>query len=169
MSLNRVKQVLKGLQIVGAAGASLLLLSPPATTQQGAPPSVNWRSYGNGYTNTRYSPLEQIDATNFSKMTPAWTFSTANFGPTAEANLESTPVVIDGVLYSTVGDRRDVVALDAASGELLWVHREDEGQRAQVSPRRLSGRGLSYWADGNDKRIIYFTTGYRMKIGRAHV
>ena len=57
-------------------------------------------------------------------------------------------LVIDGVLYSTAGDRRDVVALDAATGELLWTHREDEGRRAQVSPRRLSGRGLAYWASG---------------------
>ncbi|MEI9813600.1 MAG: PQQ-binding-like beta-propeller repeat protein [Acidobacteriota bacterium] len=95
-------------------------------------------------------------------MTLAWTFNTANFGPTPESNLESTPVVIDGVLYSTVGDRRDVVALEAATGEVLWTHREDEGKRAEVSPRRLSGRGLSYWADGDDKRIVFFTQGYRM-------
>ena len=112
--------------------------------------------------NTRYSPLTQIDASNFSKLQLAWTFSTANFGPTPETNLESTPLVIDGVLYSTAGDRRDVVALDAATGEVLWTHREDEGKRAEVSPRRLSGRGLAYWADGDDKRIVYFTQGYRM-------
>ncbi len=55
-----------------------------------------------------------------------------------------------------------MVALDAATGELLWNHREDEGKRAQVAPRRLSGRGLAYWASGNDKRIVYFTQGYRM-------
>ena len=162
MSLNRVKQFLKAAYMLGAAGTLLMLLAPPATTQPAAPPNANWRSYGNGYTNTRYSPLDQIDATNFSKMTPAWVFSTASFGPTAEANLESTPVVMDGVLYSTVGDRRDVVALDGATGEILWVHREDEGQRALAAPRRLSGRGLAYWADGNDRRIIYFTPGYRM-------
>lgn len=161
MSMSRIKRFLKVAQVAGATAALLALWAPPATTQQG-PPSVNWVSYGNGYTNARYSPLDQIDASNFSKMTPAWTFSTANFGATAEANLESTPLVIDGVLYSTVGDRRDVVAVDAATGELLWVHREDEGQRAQVSPRKLSGRGLAYWADGNDKRIVYFTVGYRM-------
>ena len=95
-------------------------------------------------------------------MQVAWTFTTANLGSVPETNLESTPLVIDGVFYSTAGDRRDVVALNAATGELLWTHREDEGRRAEVSPRRLSGRGLAYWADGNDKRIVYFTQGYRM-------
>lgn len=155
------KPIVKIVQTAAVAGAFLALWAPPATTQQ-APTTQNWSSYGSDRGNTRYSPLSQIDATNFSKMTPAWTFSTANFGPTAEANLESTPLVIDGVLYSTVGDRRDVVALDGATGEIIWSHREDEGKRAEVSPRRLSGRGLSYWADGEDKRIVYFTVGYRM-------
>ncbi len=157
-----MKRFVQIAQTLCAAGALLALWAPRGITQQGTSPNANWRTYGSEITNTRYSPLDQIDATNFSKMTPAWVFSTANFGPTAEANLESTPLVIDGVLYSTVGDRRDVVALDAANGEILWTHREDEGKRAEVSPRRLSGRGLSYWADGNDKRIVYFTVGYRM-------
>lgn len=169
MSQSRAKRFLKVAQSLGATAALLALLAPRATTQQAAPNSSNggdWRTYGGDIANTRYSPLNQIDASNFSKMQPAWTFNTANFGPTPETNLESTPLVIDGVFYSTAGDRRDVVALDAATGEVLWTHREDEGKRAQVSPRRLSGRGLAYWADGapgsDDKRIIYFTTGYRM-------
>src|SRR5262249_48614961 len=147
--------------MLAAGAAFLVFFAPPATTQQGAP-SGNWRSYGGDSGNTRYSPLTQIDESNFSKMTVAWTFSTANLGPAVETNLESTPLVMDGVLYSTEGDRRDVIALDAATGEELWVHREEEGRRAEVSPRRLSGRGLAYWADGDDKRIVYFTQGYRM-------
>ena len=161
MTLSRMKPFLKFVPSVCGMAAFFAFLAPPATTQQGAP-NVNWRSYGSDPTNTRYSPLSQIDAGNFSKLQVAWTFTTANLGPTAETNLESTPLVIDGVLYSTAGDRRDVVALDAATGEVLWTHREDEGQRDQVSPRRLSGRGLAYWAEGNDQRIIYFTQGYRM-------
>ena len=165
MTQFRIHRFFKVTQILAAAAALVALFALPATTQQGAPngpSSTNWPSYGSDRANTRYSPLTQIDASNFSKLQTAWTFSTANFGPTAETNLESTPLVIDGVLYSTAGDRRDVVALDAATGEVLWSHREDEGKRAQVSPRRLSGRGLAYWADGDDKRIVYFTQGYRM-------
>jgi quinoprotein glucose dehydrogenase len=165
MGLSRTNQFVKVAPILGGSIAFLALWAPPAMTQQGAA-DQNWRSYGGDIKNTRYSPLSQIDASNFSKLAVAWIFNTANFGPAVETNLESTPLVIDGVLYSTAGDRRDVIALDAATGEVLWSHREDEGKRAQVSPRRLSGRGLGYWADGapgsNDKRIVYFTQGYRM-------
>ena len=141
MSLSRTNQFFKAGPILGGAVAFLVFWAPPAATQEGTS-NANWRSYGSDTSNTRYSPLSQIDAGNFSKLQVAWTFSTANLGPTPESNLESTPLVIDGVLYSTAGDRRDVIALDAATGELLWSHREDEGKRAQVSPRRLSGRGL---------------------------
>lgn len=146
---------------LGVSAVVLLLSAIPGKTQQGTA-NADWRNYGGDTGNTRYSPLSQIDAGNFSKLETAWTFSTANLGPAAETNLESTPLVIDGVLYSTAGDRRDVIALNAATGELLWVHREDEGRRGEVAPRKLSGRGLAYWADGENKRIVYFTPGYRM-------
>ena len=161
MLLCKFATILRMFQIIGPTAALLALFALPGTTQP-SQTNANWRSYGGDITNTRYTPLSQIDASNFSKLQVAWTFNTASLGPVPEANLESTPLVIDGVFYSTAGDRRDVVALDAATGELQWIHREDEGKRAEVAPRRLSGRGLSYWADGDDKRIIYFTPGYRM-------
>ena len=63
--------------------------------------------------------------------------------------MEDTPLMVNGVLYTTAGSRRDVVALDAATGELLWVHAEKEGPRGAAAPRQLSGRGLAYWTDGN--------------------
>src|SRR5690242_20706555 len=161
MPLSGTKRLLPVAPYLCGTAAFILMLAIPGKTQPGAA-NADWRSYGADTGNTRYSPLSQIDASNFSKLEVAWTFTTANLGPAPETNLESTPLVIDGVLYSTAGERRDVVALNAANGELLWTHREDEGKRAEVSPRRLSGRGLAYWADGNDKRIVYFTTGYRM-------
>src|SRR5579863_9119959 len=161
MALSRINRFPKVAPILGGTVAFLAFWVPPAVTQQGTA-DQNWRSYGGDIKNTRYSPLTQIDASNFGRLQMAWIFTTASLGPTPETNLESTPLVMDGVLYSTAGDRRDVIALDAATGEELWVHREDEGKRAEVSPRRLSGRGLAYWADGDDKRIVYFTTGYRM-------
>ena len=125
MLLSRTKQFLKVAQTLCASAALLALVAPRATTQQANNGSSggNWRSYGGDIANTRYSPLNQIDASNFSKLQMAWTFNTANLGPTPETNLESTPLVIDGVFYSTAGDRRDVVALDAATGEVLWTHR----------------------------------------------
>mgnify|MGYP003693584145 CR=1 FL=1 len=88
--------------------------------------------------------------------------------PTASARgpeykLEGTPLMVNGVLYTTAGTRRSVVALDAATGELRWAHSEREGARAAASPRQLSGRGVAYWTDGrSDERILYVTTGYRL-------
>src|SRR4051812_17111863 len=131
-------------------------------TGQGGQPVGEWRSYGNDLANTRYSALDQINANNFKNLEIAWRFKTDNLGPRPEFNLESTPLVANGVLYSTAGTRRSVVAVDAATGELLWVHGENEGPRGTNAPRVLSGRGLAYWADGNDERIYYVTPGYRL-------
>src|SRR5258706_6578539 len=70
--------------------------------------------------------------------------------------------MVHGKLYCTAGTRRAVVSLDAATGELLWMHSENEGARAEAAPRQLSGRGLSYWTDGKEERILYVTPGYRL-------
>ncbi len=67
--------------------------------------------------------------------------------------------MVDGVVYTTAGRHRAVVALDAVTGEMLWMHREDEGRRAEQAPRRQSGRGLAYWSDGRAARIVYVTPG----------
>jgi quinoprotein glucose dehydrogenase len=110
-------------------------------------------------------PLDQINAANFSKLQVAWRFNTLNLGPRPEFNLQGTPLMIGGKLYATGGggNRRAIVAIDAKTGELLWKHGIDEGARADAAPRRLSGRGLSYWTDGRgDERIIYVTIGYRL-------
>src|SRR5207244_4143812 len=51
----------------------------------------------------------------------------------------------------------------------MWAHSLREGRRAGISPRQLSGRGLSYWSDGRgDDRILYITTGYRLVSLNAH-
>jgi quinoprotein glucose dehydrogenase len=70
--------------------------------------------------------------------------------------------MVNGVLYSTGGTRRAVVALDAGTGELMWMHSEREGARGAAAPRQLSGRGLAYWTDGTEERILYVTPGYRL-------
>ncbi len=121
-----------------------------------------WRAYGGDTGHTRYSPLDQINAGNFSKLMIAWRFNTAHLGPRPEYNLESTPLMANGVLYSTAGTRRAVVALDPETGEELWVHSEREGKRGDVAPRQLSGRGLAYWTDGKEERILYVTPGYQL-------
>ena len=135
--------------------------STPVAAQTGAK-GGEWTTYGGDLGNTRYSPLDQINASNFNNLELAWRFKTDSLGPRPEYQFESTPLMIHGVLYTTAGSRRDVVALDAATGELLWVHSENEGERGAVAPRQLSGRGLAYWTDGKEERIIYVTPGYRM-------
>jgi len=129
--------------------------------QTGAPKG-EWKTYGGDLGHTRYTPLDQITAANFSKLEVAWRFKTDNLGPRLEYNLQSTPLVVGGRLYSTGGTRRAVVSLDAATGELRWVHSEEEGPRGAAAPRQLSGRGLAYWTDGKEERILYVTQGYRL-------
>ena len=145
---------------VGAV-AVLLWTAALAAAQSGAP-GGEWRTYGGDLGNTRYSALDQITAENFSDLEIAWRFKTDFLGPRPEFRFESTPLMANGVLYSTAGSRRMVVALDAATGELLWMYRLDEGARGAAAPRQLSGRGLAYWSDGTEERIVYVTPGYRL-------
>jgi len=140
---------------------ALSSLSTVVAGQTGAR-NGEWPTYGGDLGNTRYSPLDQIDAGNFSSLEVAWRFKTDNLGPRPEFNFQSTPLMVNGVLYSTGGTRRAVFALDAATGELLWVHSENEGRRGEVAPRQLSGRGLAYWSDGKEERILYVTPGYQL-------
>jgi quinoprotein glucose dehydrogenase len=129
---------------------------------QASPPNSEWRTYGGDLRSTRYMPLDQIDAGNFSKLEVAWRLKTDSLGPRPEFNFQVTPLMVNGVLYTTAGTRRAVVALDGVTGEMLWMHREDEGKRGEAAPRRLSGRGLAYWTDGKEARIVYVTPGYQM-------
>ena len=138
-----------------------LLAALPLSAQTGAP-GGEWRTYGGDLGNTRYSALDQINASNFNKLQIAWSLKTENFGPEPEYRFESTPLMANGVLYTTAGSRRAVVALDAATGELLWMHAEHEGARGAAAPRRLSGHGVAYWTDGKEERILYVTPGYRL-------
>jgi quinoprotein glucose dehydrogenase len=138
------------------------LTSVTAATLPGGGPDTEWRHYAADQANTRYSPLDQISAANFNDLEVAWTFKTDSLGARKEFQFEPTPLLIKGRLYLTAGSRRDCVALDAASGELLWMHRIDEGKRALNSPRQLSGHGASYWTDGTQERILYVTIGYQL-------
>src|SRR5438034_5804628 len=143
----------------------LLALTAVVSSQTGQPSTANgeWPTYNADLRGTRYSPLDQINGSNFNNLQIAWRFKTDNLGPFPEYKLEATPLMVKGVLYTTGGTRRSVVALDAKTGELIWAHSMREGKRAAVAPRQLSGRGVSYWTDGKgDDRVVYVTTGYRL-------
>jgi glucose dehydrogenase len=146
-----------GIGVVAWLSAPSLAQSQKYTTATG-----EWPAYHGTYRNEHYSPLDQINATNFSKLEVAWSFKTDFLGTRPEFKLEGTPLMVGGVVYATGGTRRSVIALNAANGELLWMHSEFEGQRGADAPRQLSGRGLSYWTDGREKRIIYVTPGFQL-------
>ena len=122
-----------------------------------------WRVYGGDPGHTRYSSLEQIDASNVGELEIAWRWDARNFGPNPAIRSATTPLMVDGTLYATAGMRRSVVAIDPANGETLWMWRMDEGERLTAAPRPNPGRGVAYWSDGaGDDRILTVTPGYRL-------
>ncbi len=134
----------------------------PAIAQTGAVDG-EWRTYGGDLGSTRYAALDQISAENFNDLEMVWRFNTSNLGPNPDFNYQVTPLMVDGVLYATAGSRRNAVALDAATGEMLWVYRLDEGERGANAIRRMSGRGVAYWTDDQgDDRIFLVTIGYQL-------
>ena len=145
----------------GVLSALVALASIGLDGQTGAK-NGEWRFYGGDAGSTKYSPLDQINRDNVKDLRIAWRWRTENFGARPDFNLESTPLMVDGVLFATAGARRNVVAINGATGETLWMWRYDEGARAQRSPRFNSGRGVGYWTDGKDARILYITPGYHL-------
>src|SRR5690606_13616501 len=130
---------------------------------------VEWPVYGGSLYAQHYSPLDQIDASNVANLRVAWRWSAANFGPRPEGRTETTPLMVGGVLYATAGVTRNVVAIDARTGETLWMWRPDEGERFERAPRKMSGRGVAYWSDGRgDARIITVTPGFNLVALDAH-
>jgi len=135
------------------------LLALPALAQTGTQ-NGQWRYYGGDDRNTRYSPLDQINEQNIGQVQVAWRWKSANFGPTPQATSETTPLMVDGILYFTAGTRRTVIAADATSGETIWTYRFEEENRGAV---RVNNRGVAYWQDpqGNG-RIAVVSPGYQM-------
>ena len=137
------------------AGTSLMV-----SGQTGAK-NGEWPHWGADLGNTKYSALDQINRDNVKNLRVAWRWKADNFGPRPQNNLEATPLMVGGVLYTTAGTRPSVAAIDGATGETLWTYRLDEGARGDMAPRSVS-RGVEYWTDGKQQRIILITRGYRM-------
>ena len=156
--------------VLGVAAVALFTFSAggaAARAQAGRPPAprIDWTTYGGNLASQRYAPLEQITKDNFGKLEIAWRLKTDFLGPRPDTLYAATPLFVNGMLYTTAGMRRAVVALDALTGEMRWMHSEDEGVRGTNAPRQGAGRGVAYWAgpNGTDRRVIYVTPGYRMK------
>jgi quinoprotein glucose dehydrogenase len=140
-------------------GLALLVTAQAPTVR-----NPDWRYYAGDIFGTRYSPLDQINKDTAKNLHIVWQWHSDNFGLRPEFNWEVTPLIVNGVLYFTAGTRRDVVAVDAGTGETLWLWRYDEGKRGQIAPNRAaSGRGVAYWSDDRgDDRVLVVTSGYRL-------
>jgi len=135
-----------------------------------------WRYLNADPLSTRYSPLDQINKDNFSRLKIAWRWkppippAPSSLGGTAQSNgdpnlarfrSEATPIMVGGVIYESAGGQRDVAAIDAKTGKQLWLWEGiDEHGRDRKAPRRNAGRGVSYWTDGKGERIFVVTTGF---------
>ena len=140
-----------------------LACAPLALSQSGT--SVDegdWPNIHSGSGAQRYSPLDQINADNVGDLEIAWRFSTANFGPVTDSTNPSTPLEIDGVLYANIASTRNVVALDATTGQVLWLWRYQEGDRFDEAPRKGAGRGVAFWREGDTARGIDVSPGYQL-------
>ncbi len=125
---------------------------------------AEWKQHRGDYASTNFSPLDQINKENVDQLRIAWRWKTDNFGQNPEFYFKSTPLMVDGVLYTTAGSNRTVAAIDAENGETLWIFRFDEKERMPYVPRQNSGRGVAYWTspDQGKDRIIYITPGFQL-------
>src|SRR5688500_14733863 len=124
-----------------------LTASAQATTRAAAPARATdgesaWRYWGGDAGQTRYAPLDQINAENFSKLEVAWTWRGDNYGPSADNILRATPIYAEGKLFSVAGARRTVVAIDPATGETLWTWRMKPTKRWERSMRQNYGKSV---------------------------
>jgi len=146
---------------------AFVLATAPAFAQQGATDG-QWSAYGGDPGSTRYSALDQINADNINQLEVAWVWKADSLMPRAQSTSQSTPLMVNGVLYFTMDARRYVIAADAGSGETLWIYRPDEGERFDAAPRTVH-RGVSYWSDGQgDDRILFATPGFHLIALDAH-
>src|SRR5690606_31713601 len=123
--MKRALKLVPQLVVVASAVAcaSAALAQPGTSIYEG-----DWPVYHGNEFSQRYSPLDQINADNVGSLEIAWRFSTENFGPTPDFTNPSTPLEINGILYANIGTTRNVAALDATSGQVLWLWRPQEGE-----------------------------------------
>ncbi|HYJ94332.1 MAG TPA: PQQ-binding-like beta-propeller repeat protein, partial [Vicinamibacterales bacterium] len=150
---------------VAAIAVAILVQARQSSAVQGAAKvrgnvPGEWRYWGGDAWSTRYSALDQINASNFASLEVAWQWSASPLG--ADEYYRTTPLFANGRLYTVATTRRVAAAIDPESGETLWMWRPDEGIRWQKAPRQFAGRGLAYWNEGADERVIVVTPGYHL-------
>jgi len=148
-----------------AVAALLVARANPSSALQGAQLTRGnkpgeWRYWGGDAWSTRYSALDQINASNFNSLQVAWQWNAGAFG--SDEYYRTTPLYANGRLFTVATTRRIATAIDPDNGETLWMWRLDEGIRWQKAPRQFAGRGLSYWTDGREERVLVVTPGYHL-------
>ena len=139
-----------------AFGAVLAL--PVASVAQGAgTEDGQWTYLGGDAWHTRYTPADQINASNFEDLEVAWQWNAASFGP---ATPRATPSYVDGQLITVTGERRAMIGLDPGTGELLWSFTEPNTARYEYSMRYSYGKGIAY-GKRDGRGVAYISTpGY---------
>ena len=136
----------------------LLAWAPAASAQMPGLESGQWRYLGGDAGSTRSAPrLDQIDASNFGELEVAWIWRGDNFGANVEYTMRATPVYANGRLHTVSGQRRQVVTIDAGTGETLWTFREPETMRYLRSPRADFGKGVAY-AEVDGHGVVFITS-----------
>lgn len=107
--------------------------------------SFEWVAYKGTNAANRYAPLDQIDASNVADLEIAWEFNAGPFGSEPESTSVTTPLMVNGRVFLTAGATRNVVAVNATSGQMLWMWRPDDGERFDAAPRKGAGKGLTYY------------------------
>jgi glucose dehydrogenase len=147
----------RGHRVWTTLGLALVLAASGASAQQPGTEEGEWRYQSGDAGGTRFSPADQIDASNFDDLETAWVFRGDNFSPHANYTFKSTPSYIDGILYTVAGYRRTIVAMDAGTGEQLWTYREPNTVRWEQSMRAAYGKGVAHgYID--DRLVIYVIT-----------
>ncbi len=136
--------------------ATAPLPGAPATHAPNADPSVDWPVTGGAAENDRYSALDQINRANVRQLRVAWVYHTGDAPASVRTEIQATPIVVHGVLYTTT-PALAVVALRADDGVLLWRFDPFAGRSREPHVNR----GVSFWADGSDRRV-FFTAGRRL-------
>jgi quinoprotein glucose dehydrogenase len=142
--------------ILGVSLATAVLISAPmALTAQGPGTEDGlWSFLGGDAWHTRYTPANQITTDNFEDLEVLWEWDARSFGSSTN---RATPSLIDGKLITVTGYRRHVVALDPASGELLWSFTEPNTHRWEYSMRQGYGKGIAY-GEIDGRGVVYITT-----------
>ena len=142
---------------VHATAVAVLMTTLVLAQTQTFAQTGEWRYHGGDAGHTRYSDLDQLTAENFEDLEVAWVWRGDNFGAGTLGVSRSTPLYVDGVLYTVAGERRTVVAIDPASGETLWTYREPHTTRFDRGMRNGYGKGLAY-AEIDGRGVIYIVS-----------